>query len=161
MAHLHEKHMLEAIHLATKGMDGNHGGPFGAVVARGNEIIGRGYNSVLSQNDPTAHAEIVAIRNAAQKLQNPWLEGCDLYTSCEPCPMCLATALWARIQNVYYAANRHDAAEIGFDDAQFYEELMVQPAMRMLKIEQMGEEYRGLARDVMLRWKTETAGRHY
>lgn len=161
MAQPHEKHMLEAIRLAAEGMDGNHGGPFGAVVVQDNEIIGRGYNRVVSHNDPTAHAEIVAIRDAAQKLQNPWLEECDLYTSCEPCPMCLGTALWARIRRVYYAANRNDAAEIGFDDREFHEELAMQPAMRRLTIAQTDEKCRQIAREVMLRWKTGETGKLY
>ena len=112
--------MHEAIRLAADSMRANQGGPFGAVVVRDGEIVGRGSNQVLAQNDPTAHAEIVAIRDACRTLRTFRLDECEIYTSCEPCPMCLATSLWARIERVYFAANRDDAADAGFDDAVFY-----------------------------------------
>ena len=97
------------------------GGPFGAVVVKNGKIIAEGSNKVTVDKDPTAHAEVVAIRNAAKQLDDFNLSGCEIYTSCEPCPMCLATSLWARIGKVYFAADRHDAAKAGFDDAVFYE----------------------------------------
>jgi guanine deaminase len=115
--------MKEAINLASEGMRLSQGGPFGAVVVKDNIIIGKGYNKVLGANDPTAHAEVTAIREACEKLNSYWLLGCEIYTSCEPCPMCLGAIYWARIEKIYYGATRKDAAEIGFDDNFFYEEL--------------------------------------
>jgi tRNA(Arg) A34 adenosine deaminase TadA len=115
--------MLEAVRLARQAVGSRQGGPFGAVVVRGNEVVGRGQNRVTSRNDPTAHAEVEAIRDACTHLQTFRLDDCVLFTSCEPCPMCLAAIYWARIPRVYYACNRDDAAEAGFDDAHFYEEL--------------------------------------
>lgn len=113
-----------AIHLAREHMLAGAGGPFGAVIARGGDILATGWNQVTSTNDPTAHAEIVAIRGAAQTLGHFSLEGCVLYTSCEPCPMCLAAAYWARVDRVFFAANRQDAADGGFDDDFLYRELI-------------------------------------
>lgn len=115
--------MRRAIDLVLQKMNEGHGGPFGAVVVKNNEIIGEGYNSVLSLKDPTAHAEILAIRNACRKLGDWQLKGCEVYTSCEPCPMCLGALYWARVDRIYFACNRQDAAEIGFDDAKIYGEL--------------------------------------
>ena len=115
--------MRRAIELAGQKMQAGHGGPFGAVVVRDGELIAEGFNQVTSTDDPTAHAEIVAIRRACRKLGTFKLTGCRLYTSCEPCPMCLAAIYWARIERVYYAATRADAEEVGFDDRHFYEEL--------------------------------------
>lgn len=115
--------MQEAIALAAQGMHANQGGPFGAVIVKDGEIIGRGNNCVTSHNDPTAHAEVNAIRDACQHLNTFNLAGCEIYTSCEPCPMCLAAIYWARLDAVYMGANRHDAADIGFDDHFFYEEI--------------------------------------
>lgn len=115
--------MLRAIQLAQKGMDSNSGGPFGAVVVCNNEIIGEGWNSVTSTNDPTAHAEIIAIREACKKLGSFQLNDCVIYTSCEPCPMCLGAIYWARPEKVYFACTREDAAGIGFDDDFIYDEL--------------------------------------
>ncbi len=98
------------------------GGPFGAVIVRDGKIVGRGYNRVLRDNDPTAHGEIVAIRDACKKLKTNDLSGCDLYTSCKPCPMCLAAARWANISNIFYAADDRDAEKIGFRDSVMYKE---------------------------------------
>lgn len=119
----HKKFIERAIELSKKGMDTGAGGPFGALVVKNGEIIAEGYNGVTSSNDPTAHAEIVAIRKACEKLNSFQLDGCIIYTSCEPCPMCLGAIYWARPKTVYYACTKEDAAEIGFDDAFIYEEL--------------------------------------
>jgi tRNA(Arg) A34 adenosine deaminase TadA len=115
--------MSRAIELAKMGVDENLGGPFGCVVARGDEIIGEGNNRVTSSSDPTAHAEIIAIREACKSLKTFQLDGCTIYTSCEPCPMCLGAIYWARPARVFYACTRADAAEIGFDDDHIYQEL--------------------------------------
>ena len=115
--------MQRAIDLAEHGMDANSGGPFGCVVVKGGEIIGEGCNRVTSTNDPTAHAEIVAIREACAKLGAFQLDRCVVYTSCEPCPMCLGAIYWARPERVYFACTREDAASVGFDDDFIYEEL--------------------------------------
>jgi len=115
--------MRRAIALAQNGIDEGAGGPFGAVVVRNGEIVGEGCNRVTSTNDPTAHAEIVAIRNACEKLGSFQLDDCVIYTSCEPCPMCLGAIYWARPARVFYAATREDAAKIGFDDQFIYEEI--------------------------------------
>jgi tRNA(Arg) A34 adenosine deaminase TadA len=119
-----------AIRLSMEKMLAGEGGPFGAVVVRGGAIVGAGWNRVTSANDPTAHAEIVAIRDACAALRTFSLAGCDLYTSCEPCPMCLAAVFWARIDRVFYAATRLDAAAAGFDDCAFYEQLSLPPERR-------------------------------
>src|SRR5215510_11805516 len=117
------KFMREAIRLSFHMMRRNKGGPFGAVVVKGAKIVGRGHNQVTSSNDPTAHAEIVAIRDACRRLRTFDLNGCDLYTSCEPCPMCLSAIYWARLRRVYFGNNRRDAARIGFDDEWIYREV--------------------------------------
>lgn len=114
--------MRRAIALATENVASGKGGPFGALVVRDGEIVGEGANSVTATNDPTAHAEVTAIRAAAKLLNTFMLAGCELYTSCEPCPMCLAAAYWARMDAVYYAAGAEDAARAGFDDAFLYGE---------------------------------------
>lgn len=118
-----EKFMLEAIRLSKEGSQANEGGPFGCVIVKGDEIVGRGNNKVLLNNDPTAHAEVVAIRDACKNLGSFQLEDCEIYTSCEPCPMCLGAIYWARPKVIYYANNREDAARIGFDDSLIYEEV--------------------------------------
>ncbi len=115
--------MREAIRISLQKMRSNHGGPFGAVVVRRGEIVGRGWNRVTSTNDPTAHAEVMAIRQACRRLKTFQLADCDVYASCEPCPMCLAAIYWARIRRVFYANTRKDAAKIGFDDDFIYREL--------------------------------------
>lgn len=118
-----EYFMRRAIQLAEDGMNSGAGGPFGAVVVLDGAIIGEGFNQVTSINDPTAHAEIVAIRNACQKLKSFQLTGCVLYASCEPCPMCLGAIYWARPEKIFYAATHEDAARVGFDDQFIYEEI--------------------------------------
>jgi guanine deaminase len=115
--------MQRAIALSRLGMSTRKGGPFGAVIVRDGVIIAEGHNEVTSTNDPTAHAEVVAIRRACQVLQSFQLKGCELYTSCEPCPMCLGAIYWARPDRVVYANTRQDAAAIGFDDQLIYEEI--------------------------------------
>jgi len=114
--------MQEAISLANKSIT-EHGGPFGAVITKNGKIVGRGNNKVTINNDPTAHAEVTAIRDACEKLKTFDLSGCEIYSSCEPCPMCLAAIYWARLDKVHFGATRVDAADIGFDDHFFYEEL--------------------------------------
>ena len=128
--------LREAIRLSFEKMEGNEGGPFGAVVVRNGEIVGRGWNRVTSTNDPTAHAEVVAIRDACSRLNTFLLEGCELYSSCEPCPLCLAAIYWSRIDRIYYAATCDDAAAAGFDDRYFYGEIMKPSAERAIPIEQ-------------------------
>ncbi|NNL15779.1 MAG: nucleoside deaminase [Flavobacteriaceae bacterium] len=125
--------MQKAIDLAQKGADSNSGGPFGAVIVMDNKIIAEGYNRVTSTNDPTAHAEIVAIKKACEKLNSFQLDDCVIYTSCEPCPMCLGAIYWARPKKVYYACNRNDAAVIDFDDQFIYTE--IQKKLDQRKIE--------------------------
>ncbi|QMU28971.1 nucleoside deaminase [Adhaeribacter radiodurans] len=115
--------MREAIRLSIEKMNEGFGGPFGAVVVRNGEIIARGFNQVLATNDPTAHAEVDAIRKACATLQTYHLNDCELYTSCEPCPMCFGAIYWAHIQKVYYGNTKQDAAAVGFDDNFIYEEL--------------------------------------
>lgn len=115
--------MRRAIELAQSGIDANAGGPFGCVIAREGRIVGEGVNKVTSTNDPTAHAEVVAIRDACANLNSFQLEGCVVYTSCEPCPMCLGAIYWARPERIFIACDRHDAAAAGFDDAFIYDEL--------------------------------------
>ena len=128
-----EYFMRRAISLAQEGIDSNSGGPFGAVVVKDGEIIGEGCNRVTSTNDPTAHAEVVAIRNACQKLGSFQLDDCILYTSCEPCPMCLGAIYWARPSKIFYAATHTDAANIGFDDQFIYEEIERETGERQIK----------------------------
>ena len=115
--------MQEAIALSQNGIRQNDGGPFGCVIVKDDIIIGRGNNKVTSTNDPTAHAEVVAIRDACKNLGTFQLDDCEVYTSCEPCPMCLGAIYWARPKIVYFANNREDAAAIGFDDSMIYEEM--------------------------------------
>jgi tRNA(Arg) A34 adenosine deaminase TadA len=117
------KFMERAIELARIGVAENAGGPFGCVVVKNGEIIGEGNNRVTSTNDPTAHAEVIAIREACKSLNSFQLDGCIIYTSCEPCPMCLGAIYWARPEKVFYAGTREDAAAAGFDDDFIYKEL--------------------------------------
>ena len=129
--------MAEAISLAGKNVAAGNGGPFGAVVVRDGQIVATGYNRVTEINDPTAHAEVVAIRNACNALGTFDLSGCEIYSSCEPCPMCLGAILWARIGKLYFAADRHDAKAAGFDDELFYSEIALPAGKRLLKSEQL------------------------
>lgn len=115
--------MKEAIELSLRNMRQGAGGPFGAVIVKDGQIIGRGWNKVTSKNDPTAHAEVEAIREACGNMRNFDLSGAEIYTSCEPCPMCLAAIYWARIEKIYYANTRKDAADIDFDDDFIYQEI--------------------------------------
>lgn len=117
-----EELMREAIRLSVENVK-NGGGPFGAIIAKDGEIIARGCNRVTANNDPTAHAEVSAIREAGQTLGTFNLSGCDIYTSCEPCPMCLGAIYWARLDHIYWANNRDDAADAGFDDSFIYNEI--------------------------------------
>ncbi len=132
--------MREAVDLARSGMQEKGGGPFGALVVCDDRVVGRGNNRVTEQLDPTAHAEIVAIREACRALGRFDLRGCVLYTSCEPCPMCLAAIYWARLDQVFYASTRHDAAEAGFDDEFIYEQLPLEIAARSLPMNQLLRE---------------------
>jgi tRNA(Arg) A34 adenosine deaminase TadA len=118
-----EKFMDEAIELAIKGVMSDEGGPFGAIVVKDGQVVGKGNNHVTSTNDPTAHAEVMAIRDACRTLNTFQLNGCVLYTSCEPCPMCFGAIYWARLDKVYYSANRHIASYHGFDDSFIYNEV--------------------------------------
>lgn len=129
-----EQFMLRAIRLAQDGIDKHAGGPFGAVIVKNGEIVGEGFNQVTSTNDPTAHAEVVAIRDACRKLGSFQLDDCILYTSCEPCPMCLGAIYWARPARVFYAATREDAAKVGFDDQFIYEEIEKNFENRQIKL---------------------------
>jgi guanine deaminase len=126
--------MREAIRLAEDGLQNNRGGPFGCVIVRRGEIVGRGQNRVTSANDPTAHAEVTAIREACAQLRNFQLTDCELYTSCEPCPMCLSAIYWARIPVVYYGNTRADAAAIGFDDDFIYQQVPLPPEKRAIRM---------------------------
>ena len=119
----HEAFLRRAVALSLQSVESGEGGPFGAVIVKDGKIVGEGRNRVVGNNDPTAHAEVMAIRAACHALSAFHLEGCVLYTSCEPCPMCLAAAYWARIARIYYANTRGDAASIGFCDADLYCEL--------------------------------------
>lgn len=129
--------MREAIRISLLKMRRDHGGPFGAVVVRGGEIIGRGWNRVTSTNDPTAHAEIVAIRDACRQLKSFQLDDCELYTSCEPCPMCLSAIYWARLKRVYYGNTRKDAGRIAFDDDFIYREVALPISSRKIPMKQL------------------------
>jgi len=124
--------MLRAAELAAYAVDHGLGGPFGAVVVKDGVIVGEGYNQVTSANDPTAHAEVMAIRNACQQLESFQLTGCEIYSSCEPCPMCLGAIYWARLGAVYFAATREDAASAGFDDSLIYSEMPLEPGERRI-----------------------------
>ena len=137
----HSYFLKRAIQLAEEGMDKGSGGPFGAVIVKNGEIIAESSNRVTSTNDPTAHAEVAAIRQACEKLENFQLEDCILYTSCEPCPMCLGAIYWARPNKVYYALSREDAAKIGFDDQFVYDEIALKMDQRKIPfINMMREE---------------------
>ena len=135
-----QKFMNEAIALSQNGVRNNEGGPFGCVIVKDDKIIGRGNNKVTSSNDPTAHAEVVAIRDACKNLGTFQLEDCEVYSSCEPCPMCLGAIYWARPKLVYYANSREDAANIGFDDSMIYEELVIELDKRKIPIINLGRE---------------------
>ena len=133
------KFMARAIELSIKSAS-TIGGPFGSVIVKDSKIISEGSNKVTFLNDPTAHAEIVAIRNACQKLRTFNLSGCEIYTTCEPCPMCLSAIYWARIDKIYYANTREDAKNIDFDDSFIYLEVAKKIDKRKIKMKQMNRE---------------------
>ena len=141
--------MDKAVALARAGMRIHGGGPFGAVIVANGELVGRGCNQVTPLLDPTAHAEIVAIRDACRALQRFDLRGCVLYTSCEPCPMCLSAIYWARLHRVYFASTRKDAARIGFDDDFIYQQIPLDLAARSLPMQQLPS---AAAADLFAEW---------
>jgi len=133
--------MARAIQLSIEGVQSGHGGPFGCVIVKGDQIIAEGVNQVTSTNDPTAHAEVQSIRQACQKVGHFELKHCELYTSCEPCPMCLGAIYWARLSKIYFANTAADAASIGFDDSFIYGELKeIHSRRRIPAIQMMREE---------------------
>lgn len=136
-----QKHfMQQAIDLAQSGMESGNGGPFGCVIVKDDQVIGSGSNMVTKTMDPTAHAEVVAIRDACKNLNHFQLEGCEVYTSCEPCPMCLGAIFWARPSRVFYACTHEDASAAGFDDSFIYREIQVAPQDRQIPMEGMMRE---------------------
>lgn len=132
---MNHAHLREAIRLAVENVERNESGPFGAVIVRAGIVIGRGQNHVTSTNDPTAHAEVVAIRDACSHLKVISLAGCEIYTSCEPCPLCLAAIYWSRLDRIYYAATCDDAAKAGFRDQDLYQEFAKPMAERSIPME--------------------------
>lgn len=140
--------MRRAVELSRASME-RGGGPFGAVVVRDGEIVGEGANGVTLHCDPTAHAEVTAIRRAAENLKDFDLSGCEIYTSCEPCPMCLGAIYWARLDKIYYANDRRDAAEAGFDDSLIYDEIPLRPEERRVGMEKVSDPQ---AREVFDAW---------
>lgn len=138
MGERERRFMQIAVDLSRKGMEEGKGGPFGAIVVKGDRIIGRGCNLVLSKNDPTAHAEMIAIRDACKRLSSFQLRGCEIYTSCEPCPMCLGAIYWARPDKVYYANTREDASCAGFDDSFIYDEIILAKNKRKIRMQRIG-----------------------
>ena len=142
-------YMKQAVELSATGMHNHDGGPFGCVIVKEGKIVGAGNNKVFRNNDPTAHAEMVAIRDACSNLKTNALTDCELYTSCEPCPMCLAAIYWARIKKVYYGNTAADAAHIGFDDEAIYLELAKDINDRSLPMENIG---RDIAKEVFDEW---------
>ena len=137
--------MQQAIALAVENVTSGRGGPFGALIVKEGKVIATGTNQVTTTNDPTAHAEVTAIRNACTSLEVFSLEGCDIYTSCEPCPMCLAAIYWARCRTIYYGCTAADAAKAGFDDAYLYEEMKKPLAERTLPVVNLCREDAGKA----------------
>jgi guanine deaminase len=149
---MEKRFMQRAIDLARSNITHLKGGPFGAVIVKNNEIIGEGCNQVVSNNDPTAHAEIVAIREACKNLSSFQLDGCEIYTSCEPCPMCLGAIYWARPEKIYYAATREDAELSNFDDSFIYKEVSLPLNKRKIpSIQLMKDE----SKAVFLEWNAE------
>lgn len=148
-----EIYLRRAFDLANIGIDAGVGGPFGAVIVRNGEIIAEGFNSVTSTKDPTAHAEIMAIREACRQLGSFLLEDCVMYTSCEPCPMCLGAIYWSRIKRVVYASDREDAAEVGFDDQHIYYELAKGVSERTILFDQLLPEE---GKPLFKRWNDKT-----
>jgi guanine deaminase len=147
---MNKQFMCEAIRLSIQMVRRGKGGPFGAVVVKENRIVGRGSNQVTSRNDPTAHAEIVAIRDACKRLKTFQLDQCEMYTSCEPCPMCLSAIYWARLRRVYYGNTRRDAAKIKFDDDFIYREMGLPIRKRKVPMKQF---LRNEALKAFVEWK--------
>lgn len=153
-----EKFMQAAIALAETGIENGEGGPFGCVIVKNGKIVGKGYNKVISTNDPTAHAEIVAIRDACKNLNSFQLEECEVYTSCEPCPMCLGAIYWARPKAIYFGNTKEDAATIGFNDSMIYDEICADlnarkiPAFNILRNE---------ANATFVSWNEKDSKKHY
>lgn len=143
--------MRLAIYYSEAAMDRKMGGPFGAIITKGDRLVGIGYNRVTSSNDPTAHAEIDAIRDACGYLETYDLSGCVIFSSCEPCPMCLSAIYWARIEKIYYGADRDDAVDIGFDDAWIYSQVSTPVGERAIPMEQIEAES---ARKSIRKWAT-------
>jgi len=150
--------MSRVIELSRESMNSMNGGPFAALVVRGDEIVGSGTNLVTLWNDPTAHAEIVAIRRACSALHTFQLSGCDIYSSCEPCPMCLGAIYWTRPRAVYFGGERTDAAKAGFDDAFIYDELLAPLADRKIPMVQMLREQ---AAQVLAEWSAKADKQRY
>jgi guanine deaminase len=145
--------MRRAIDLAVENVRLQRGGPFGALVVRDGHVVAEGTNLVTSTNDPTAHAEVVAIRRACTALESFQIDGCDLYTSCEPCPMCLGAIYWARPARIFFGATHKDAAESGFDDSFIYQQMRLPPSERQIPMKQLiGEE----AQAAFLEWRRST-----
>ncbi len=138
-----------AVELSARGMRSGEGGPFGSIVVRGDEVVGEGWNQVLTHNDPTAHAEVVAIRDACQRLGTFQLTDCEIFTSCEPCPMCFGAIYWARPQRVFFANTKEEAAAIQFDDSFIYHELELPYGDKKIPFIPMPEES---AREVFREW---------
>ena len=152
-----KKFMLEAIRIANENIQ-NQGGPFGAVIVKDGEIIAASGNTVTLDNDPTAHAEVNTIRKACKQLGTFNLQGCEIYSSCEPCPMCLSAIYWAHIDKLYYATTKDDAASIGFDDSFIYHELTLTPAQRHIQAEQHD---RDIALEPFNTWRNKTNKTEY
>jgi tRNA(Arg) A34 adenosine deaminase TadA len=150
--------MQEAIRLSISNVEEGKGGPFGAVVVKDGKIIARGINQVTANNDPTAHAEVVAIRNACAALNTFQLDGCEIYASCEPCPMCLAAIYWARPARLFYANSKEDATAINFDDQFIYEEIAKPIAERKLFTQQLLREE---AQEAFRKWSESTVKKNY
>jgi len=153
-----ETHLQTALHLAREHSRDGHHGPFGAVVVRDGEIVGRGWNRVVADGDPTAHAEVVAIRDACARLNTYVLEGCTIYCSCEPCPMCLAAIYWARLPRVVYAATEQDARAAGFDDREIREEVSADWSGRRLERIHLPLPE---ARSILEEWRSNPAAQRY
>ena len=145
-----KKFMREAIRLSMENVQSDNGGPFGTIIVKNGKIIATGVNEVTKSNDPTAHAEMIAIRNACEKLNSFQLDECDIYCSCEPCPMCLGAIYWARPKSIYFANSKKDAAEINFDDNFIYQEIKLPIHERKLTITQL---LRDEAQFVFLQWQ--------
>ncbi|MEP2776949.1 MAG: nucleoside deaminase [Luteolibacter sp.] len=152
------EYMARAVELARNGMRGGEGGPFGAVVVKDGEIIGQGWNRVLATSDPTAHGEVVAIRDACGKRSDFSLAGCEIYTTGQPCPMCLGAIHWARIDKIYYGFSIEDAAEIGFDDREFFRQFSLPSGERSVPETQLG---RDLALELAAEYKAMPGRRNY